>query len=110
MRAVAPSPAGLGPLVTVGTGSNGPRSMVLTWSEAMAAGYSNHYVRWQLESGRWQLVHPGVFYVFSGPIPRGALLRAALLHAGNGAVLDGPTAGSLHGLGGFDDNRPIHVR
>src|SRR5439155_18154162 len=47
---------------------------------------------------------------FSGPIPRGALLRAALLHAGNGAVLDGPTAGSLHGLRGFDDNRLIHVR
>jgi hypothetical protein len=55
-------------------------------------------VRWAIRRGTWQLVYPGVYAVFSGPARRRAQLWAALLHAGEGAILSHETAAELVGL------------
>jgi hypothetical protein len=48
--------------------------------------------------GRWQVVLPGVYAKFTGPLADRQRLRAALLHAGEQAMLCGLTAAELHGL------------
>lgn len=65
-------------------------------------------VRWQVSSGRWQRVCPGVFVTHSGPLTADDELWISLLWAGDGAVLAGLTAAGLDGLTGFPGDR-IHV-
>jgi len=48
--------------------------------------------------GRWQVVVPGVYATFTGPLGRRHRLRAALLHAGDGALLCGATATEVYAL------------
>lgn len=55
-------------------------------------------IRQRTLAGRWQRLFPGVFVCFSGPVPRPALLWAAVLYGGPGAVLSHETAAELHGL------------
>jgi hypothetical protein len=55
-------------------------------------------VRWAVGRGTWQQVYPGVYAAFSGPVRRRAQLWAALLHAGEGAILSHETAAELVGL------------
>jgi hypothetical protein len=55
-------------------------------------GLTRHAIDARLVSGRWQRLHRGVYATFSGPIPRGAQLWAAVLRAGDGAVLSHHTA------------------
>jgi very-short-patch-repair endonuclease len=62
-------------------------------------------VRWRLARGRWQRVSAGVLVTQSGPLTTEQRLWAAVLSAGDGAVLAGLTAAKLHGLAGFDDRR-----
>ncbi len=62
-------------------------------------------VRWRLASGRWQRAGAGVLVTQSGPLTDEQRLWAAVLGAGEGAVLAGLTAARLHGLAGFDDRR-----
>jgi hypothetical protein len=65
-------------------------------------------IRWVVRGGTWQQVHPGVYATFTGEVGRGARLWAALLHAGEGAVLSHETAAELIGLA--DRHSPlIHV-
>ena len=52
----------------------------------------------RLERRRWQMLYRGVYALFSGPPPRAAWLWAAVLRAGDGAVLSHLTAAELHGL------------
>lgn len=74
------------------------QAAIITTGQARAYGMSGGAVRARLDSGRWQRVHPGIHAAFSGPLPRPALLWAALLLGGEGAVLSHQTAAELDGL------------
>jgi len=62
------------------------------------AGLSSQLIIRRLERRRWQQLYWGVYAVFNGPPPRETWLWAAVLRAGQGAVLSHQTAGELHGL------------
>ena len=70
---------------------------VVSREQALARGKSRHDVAGLLKSGRWQLLHPGVYYAIPGPAPRGAQLWGAVLRFGNGAVLSHETAAEVLG-------------
>jgi len=55
-------------------------------------------IKRRLERQRWQQLYRGVYAVFSGPPGRDTWLWAAVLRAGDGAVLSYHTAAELHGL------------
>lgn len=65
-------------------------------------------VRWQLDSDRWQRVHPGLFIGHSGPVTRAQLRWIAVLGGGPGAALCAATAAELAGLTGFE-TPAVHV-
>jgi len=65
-------------------------------------------VRWRLASGHWRRVCHGVIVAQSGPLTEEQRLWAAILAAGDEAVLAGLTAATLGGLSGFDERR-IHL-
>ncbi len=65
-------------------------------------------IKFRLRSGRWRLMHRGVYATFTGVPSRGAQLWAAVLSAGPGAVLSYQTAAELHGLADKATN-PIRV-
>lgn len=65
-------------------------------------------VRWQLESGRWQRVHPGLFVSHSGLVTRAQLRWIAVLGGGPGAALCAATAAEVAGLTGFE-TPAVHV-
>ncbi len=64
--------------------------------------------RWQLASGRWQRRYARVLVAHSGPLDQDQEQWAAVLHAGPGAVLAGPTAATLGGLVGYE-SRAVHL-
>jgi hypothetical protein len=64
----------------------------------MRAGLTPDKIKFRVRSGRWQRIYPGVYLTFSGKPRRAALIWAAMLHAGRGAVLSHETAAELHGL------------
>ena len=66
--------------------------------QLLAAGLTAQMIDTRLERGRWQMLHRGVYAVFSGAPSRETLLWAAVLRAGDGAVLSHQTAAELHGL------------
>jgi len=66
--------------------------------QLLEAGLSSQLIKRRLERGRWQQLYGGVYAVFNGPPPRGTWLWAAILRAGEGAVLSHQTAAELHGL------------
>jgi hypothetical protein len=81
---------------------------ILTRSQALDGGLTRHMIRFRLEQGRWQRLQSGVYAVFSGPPGRRAILWAAVLRAGPGAMLSHQSAAELAGLA----DRPsalIHV-
>jgi predicted transcriptional regulator of viral defense system len=59
----------------------------------------------RLRNGRWQRLQRGVYAAFSGEPSREAMLWAALLRAGPGAVLSHQTAAERHGL--IDEPTPV---
>ena len=61
-----------------------------------------------MESGRWQRLHKGVFATFSGPVPRLAGLWAAVLRAGDNAVISHHTAAEIWKLSD-EPSSSIHV-
>jgi hypothetical protein len=68
-------------------------------AQVLALGITKESVRWRTRAGGpWQTVLPGVYATFTGPLAHRQRLRAALLHAGEQAILCGPTAAELHGL------------
>jgi hypothetical protein len=81
---------------------------VVARQQALADGMTRHAVTARLESRRWQKLHDGVYYTYTGPVPREARLWAAVLRVGHGAVLSHETAAELWG---FADRRSpvIHV-
>ena len=66
--------------------------------QLLDAGLNRKMISRRLERDRWQQLFRGVYAVFSGPPPRETWLWAAVLRAGEGAVLSHQTAAELHGL------------
>jgi hypothetical protein len=58
---------------------------VATRTQLLEAGFSVAQIRARVSSGRWQLVHRGVYALFNGPVPPLAAVWAALLRSGDGA-------------------------
>jgi hypothetical protein len=81
---------------------------VITRAQALACGMTVGGIRARLRAGRWQPIYRSTFATFSGPVPRGAMLWAAVLRAGRGAVLSHQSAAELAGLVDSSDG-PIHV-
>lgn len=81
---------------------------VLARAQALGKGMTRKQVEVRLRSGRWQRLHPGVYATFSGDPHRSTVLWAALLRAGDAAVLSHHTAAELQGLSGTP-SRAIHV-
>ncbi|HEY5360973.1 MAG TPA: hypothetical protein VIJ82_25380 [Streptosporangiaceae bacterium] len=71
---------------------------LLTGRQAVAGGLSREAVKWRLGTRQWQRMQTGVYAVFSGPPDRRAILWAAVLRAGPGAMLSYHTAAELAGL------------
>lgn len=71
---------------------------IFTFEQALAHGISDHRLRWRVRSGRWQQVHRRVYAAFSGPLSYESRLWAAVLYAGDGAVLCLDTAAYAWGL------------
>jgi hypothetical protein len=67
-------------------------------TQAQQAGMSAAAVRSCLRTGRWQVIHRGVYATFTGQPARLGFLWAAVLRAGPGALLSHHTAAELHGL------------
>jgi hypothetical protein len=59
--------------------------------------------------GQWQRPFPGVIIMQSGPPTREQLIAAALLYAGEGAVLTGAEAVRRHGLHRLPEIAELHV-
>jgi len=66
--------------------------------QALAVGLSRGQISYRLRSGAWQRVYPGVYATFTGPASRDARFWAALLFAGDDAVLSHETAAELTSL------------
>lgn len=71
---------------------------LLTRAQALEAGLTESTLRWRVESGRWQRVHPGVYAVHSGPVDWPSRAHAAVLAAGEGALLGYAAAAHVLGL------------
>jgi very-short-patch-repair endonuclease len=80
---------------------------VLGRGQALASGLTDAAVRAHLRAGRWQRALPGVYATFTGPLPWPARCWAALLYAGDDAVLSHDTAAALQGLA--EPALPVHV-
>jgi predicted transcriptional regulator of viral defense system len=66
--------------------------------QLLDAGLNPQLIIRRLQRGRWQQLFRGVYAVFTGLPPRETWLWAAILSAGEGAVLSHQTAAELHGL------------
>jgi hypothetical protein len=71
---------------------------VLTRKQALASGVSRDTIKSRVRYQRWQQLYRGVYAVFPGAVPRNALLWAAVLRAGPGAMLSHQTAAEVSGL------------
>jgi hypothetical protein len=74
------------------------QSGIVTVSQGAAAGLSKELFRSRVRQARWQRIHHGVYAVFSGEIGRAAVMWAAVLAAGEGAVLSHRSAAELYKL------------
>ena len=84
------------------------QSGILSRPQALRAGLSSDMIKFRLLSGRWCLMHRGIYATYTGVPTRGARLWAALLSVGPGAVLSYETAAELHGLADYMSDS-IHV-
>lgn len=82
---------------------------VVTRAQLLVRGFTDDGIRAQMDAGRWQRPHDGVYSLTSGPLTADALRAAALLACGNGALLSHETAGEMHGFVKADPDRPVHV-
>jgi hypothetical protein len=71
---------------------------VVSRKQAVADGASPGEIDAKLRFKRWQQVHRGVYATFTGALSRRARLWAAVLYAGQGAMLSHDSAGELQGL------------
>ncbi len=71
---------------------------ILTTGQVIQGGLTRSAIAEHLRTGRWRRMHRGVYATFSGQAGRPAVLWAAVLSAGPGAVLSHQTAAELAGL------------
>jgi hypothetical protein len=81
---------------------------IATHVQARQAGFSDRQIAYRLSSRKWQRMHRGVYATFTGGPPRAARLWAALLWAGEGAVLSHETALEVAELTD-EQSQQIHV-
>jgi hypothetical protein len=81
---------------------------VLSSHQAISSGVSRHKIRTLVRTGRWRPVHYGVYATFTGTPGRHAVLWAAVLRAGPGAVLSYDTAAELQRLADWPSSQ-IHL-
>jgi hypothetical protein len=74
------------------------QSGVVSSSQAALAGFERGIIESNLRYGRWQRLHRGVYATFSGEPTRTALLWAAVLSAGPGAMLSYRSAAEVSRL------------
>ena len=74
--------------------------------QLMALGLSRSQARQKVVNGRWQLLLPGVYCTFTGPVDAMATIWAAVLYAGPGAAA---SHGTALWLAGAVDERPVVV-
>jgi Transcriptional regulator, AbiEi antitoxin len=74
------------------------QSRIVGHRQAVRLGVSQTAVVRRTKSGAWQRLHRGTYATFTGVPPREAVLWAALLRAGPGAVLSYETAAEVHQL------------
>jgi very-short-patch-repair endonuclease len=89
-------------LCCVTTGIPGPlyelaqmQAGVVSRQQVCAAGVSRDAIAWQLQCAQWQELQRGVYALFSGRPERAAVLWAAVLRGGEGAMLSYHTAAEL---------------
>ncbi len=70
----------------------------ITRQQALATGLTSSIVTAKVRAGYWQPVYEGVYVTFTGRPGRATRLWAALLYAGDGALLSHETAAELNGL------------
>jgi len=82
---------------------------IVSRDQARRLGWSDRQIGHRLKSGWWQRVYPRTFATFSGPLPRDARLWAAVLWAGQGAVLSHQTAAEVQGIIDRPADGSIHL-
>ncbi|MFG1925820.1 hypothetical protein [Cryptosporangium sp. NPDC048952] len=81
----------------------------VTREQLFAHGFSRGEIAAQIAGRRWQRSIPGIYVVFSGPLPVMTRRWAAVLHAGPGAALSHTTAGMAWGLMPERREQALHV-
>ncbi|MDD7941841.1 hypothetical protein PHK61_25820 [Actinomycetospora lutea] len=81
----------------------------MTRAQLRARGYTDHGIQAQIDAGRWQRLHDGVYLTYSGPPTPDALRSGALLACPSGGMLSHETAAELHGFVEPNPRRPVHV-
>jgi len=71
------------------------QSGVVSARQLAGAGVSRDAVKWRVKHGQWHRMRRGVYATFSGQPDRLAILWAAVLYAGPGALLSHQTAAEL---------------
>ncbi|GAA4785344.1 hypothetical protein GCM10023200_19050 [Actinomycetospora chlora] len=82
---------------------------VVTRAQLLAQGFTDGGISAQVDAGRWQRVHEGVYALFSGPLSIEAERIAAFLACRGVALLSHETAAELHGFLKPDLGRPVHL-
>jgi len=81
---------------------------VISRGQLLSMGLSPAQARRDVDNGRWQTLHPGVYGTFTGPVSSFARVWAAVLYAGPGAAASHRTA--LWLTGHLDeDGQAVHV-
>jgi hypothetical protein len=75
-------------------------------TEAIRLGMTPRQIDYRLATGRWELVHPGVYRAGSGPVLPQQLLAAACLAVGPQAVASHMSAAWMWGLVGHPPAKP----
>lgn len=96
---IATSAVSLAPVDDVGALATA-QGGVLARRQLRELGATRAFVLSHLRARRWRRVLPGVYAVFTGPLPFDTRVWAALLYAGPAAVGSHSTAAWLLGLGG----------
>jgi len=84
------------------------QSGIVSRGQAVMTGLSEDMIKFRVRSGRWRLVHAGVYATFTGELTRRAQLWAAVLSAGPGAALSHESAAELYRLADSQSNL-IHL-
>lgn len=71
---------------------------VVSRGQALSAGVGVDLIKWRLARQRWQRMHAGVYALFTGSPDREAVLWAAVLRVGQGAMLSHQSAAELDKL------------